>query len=472
MQDICSYALELGQNRSSYVEVKAERALSNEFALKNGKPETSGFDSIYGLSVRVLVDGALGFASTNDLKRDNIKSVVEDACKMAKLASKLIKKPIVFSEEEKHSGAKYEVKSRTAFDDVSAEEKLGLLKSVNKSIPKDVKLAGNLMQLSDTLKEKYYMNSEGSSISAIIPNISFFGFFTVVESGDSAQAMLEKGASKGWEAIDEWDLENYVSGEMSTLKNVLKEGRKPPSGKMDVLCGPEVTGIASHESCGHPYEADRILGREAAQAGESFVSLDMMGTRIGSEGVTLVDDPTLENSYGFYLYDDEGVKARKRYLIKDGMINDLLHNRETAGQLGLKSNGSARCNNYDREPIVRMANTYVEAGDWDRDEVIEDTKRGVLINSFTEWNIDDRRYNQKYVSREAYYIEDGEIKHPVKKAVLELTTPKFWSSVDAIAKDISFFAGNCGKGEPMQGIPVLMGGPTMRLRDISMGVAV
>jgi TldD protein len=195
----------------------------------------------------------------------------------------------------------------------------------------------------------------------------------------------------------------------------------------------------------------------------------MVGSRIGSELVTLVDDPTLPNSYGYYEYDDEGVKARKRHLIKEGMITELLHNRETAGSIGIDSNGSARCNQYNREPIVRMANTYVEPGEWDREELVSDTARGVLINSFTEWNIDDRRYNQRYVSREAYYIEDGEVQYPLKKAVLEVTTPTFWDSIDAVATDVAHFAGNCGKGEPMQGIPVYMGGPSIRLHNIRLG---
>jgi TldD protein len=157
--------------------------------------------------------------------------------------------------------------------------------------------------------------------------------------------------------------------------------------------------------------------------------------------------------------------------MKDGRINELLHNRATAGQLGIDSNGSARCNNYNREPIVRMANTYVEAGDWTRDEIIAETKKGVIIESFMEWNIDDKRYNQRYVSREAYYVEDGEVLYPLKAAILEVTTPTFWSSIDAVANDVGMFAGNCGKGEPMQGIPVFMGGPTIRLKGIRLGVA-
>ena len=461
--------MERAQAQASYAEVKAERASLNEFVIKNGKPEVSGFDKSYGISVRVLVKGAMGFATTNNLERENVATIVDRACSMARAAAPMVKEPISLSAEAPHADVSYAVKERQSLADIGPDEKLRLLMDVQKSIPSSVAIAGNYMELYDNVTEKLYVNSEGSSIRATIPRIGFFGFFTVVSDGQSAQAMLQKGASMGWEAIGQWDINSYVEHEMTTLDTVLKKGKKAPSGAMDVICGPEVTGIASHESCGHPYEADRILGREAAQAGESFVSIDMIGSRIGSELVTLVDDPTLPDSYGYYLYDDEGVKARKRQLIKEGVITELLHNRETAGHLGMDSNGSARCNQYNREPIVRMANTYVEPGAWDRDEMIADTKKGVIINSFTEWNIDDRRYNQRYVSREAYYVENGEIQYPLKKAVLEVTTPTFWESIDAVAKDVEFFAGNCGKGEPMQGIPVFMGGPSMRLHNIRLG---
>ena len=208
------------------------------------------------------------------------------------------------------------------------------------------------------------------------------------------------------------------------------------------------------------------MGREAAQAGESFVKPEMLGERIGSEVVTVVEDPTVPNSWGFYLYDDEGVKARPRYLIRNGIINEFLMNREYASYLGLKSNAAARALNYNREPIVRMANTYLAPGDHSFEELIEDVKLGVYMVSFNEWNIDDRRFQQRYIGREAYLIENGEIKHPVRKPILEITTKGLWSSVDAVGKEVEFYPGTCGKGEPGQGVPVWMGGAPARLREV------
>ena len=227
-----------------------------------------------------------------------------------------------------------------------------------------------------------------------------------------------------------------------------------------------MTGIIVHESCGHPLEADRILGREAAQAGESFVKPEMLGNLIGGVNVNIADDPTLPGSFGFYLFDDEGVKARRKMLMKNGRINEFLHNRESAYLLGIKSNGSARSTSYSFEPIVRMSNTFMLPGDYKEEELIENVKDGVYIKSFMEWNIDDKRLNQKYVGAEAYEIKNGKLGKPLLNPVIEITTPQLYKAVDAVANNIEYFAGTCGKGEPMQGIPVWFGGPSFRMRRI------
>lgn len=276
----------------------------------------------------------------------------------------------------------------------------------------------------------------------------------------------------GWEYMDPVNRSEEICHEIAMTHKNMKEGVKAPTGKIDMVLGPEVVGIAAHESCGHPYEADRISGREAAQAGESFVNAKMMGSRIGSSVASVVDDPTLENSYGFYLYDDEGVKARPKILIKDGMINEFLHNRETSAVMDMgQSNAGARANNYDREAIVRMSNTFVSPGDHNDEELFEGIKLGVYMKNFMEWNIDDKRYNQRYIGREAYLIENGQVKGPVKAPILELTTPAFWNAIDAVGKKLEFSAATCGKGEPGQGIPVYTGGPHIRLKDITLGVS-
>src|SRR3989442_6744492 len=131
-----------------------------------------------------------------------------------------------------------------------------------------------------------------------------------------------------------------------------------------------------------------------------------------------------------------------------------------------RSNGAARAVNYNVEAIVRMANTFVEPKDHSVEELLEDVKFGVYMKSFMEWNIDDKRYNAKYAGREAYLVENGEVKHPVRNTIIELTTPAFWSAVDAVGKDLDFEAGFCGKSDPGQALDASFGGPTSRLPKV------
>ncbi|MBE0526071.1 MAG: TldD/PmbA family protein, partial [Candidatus Thorarchaeota archaeon] len=181
--------------------------------------------------------------------------------------------------------------------------------------------------------------------------------------------------------------------------------------------------------------------------------------------------PTIVKTSGHYVYDDEGVKARKRELIKDGILHEPLLNREFGTKFGTASNAAARATAFNREPIIRMANTYFEPGDYTFEELVEDVKLGVFMRSFNEWNIDDRRYQSKYTGSEAYLIKNGEITDTmVKRPIMETTSIGMLSAIDAVSKNLRFdFPGTCGKSDPMQGVPVYAGGGDIRFRGIRLG---
>jgi len=389
------------------------------------------------------------------------------ASKYARAANR--KEKLVFAEEEGVK-TKWAVDQKKKMKNISLEERISTLTEVNTALASSkVKIAATTSYCSTNLITKYFVNSEGSRISSCVPNVGANFFITVAEQGKTEQAYEQFGYSGGWEAFSKWKIPEKMVHNAKVLRDVITKAKAVKPGNMDLVCGSEVAGIAAHESCGHPMEADRILGREMSQAGRSFIyegGQYWIGTRIGSNAVTVVDDPTVENSYGFYEYDDEGVRARRRFLYKDGVINEFLHNRESAARLCAKSNGSSRSINYAREAIVRMANTFVLPGEFTEEELIEDVKYGVYMKSFTEWNIDDKRFNQRYVGREAYLIENGELKYPVARPVIETTTLKFWTAVDAVSRKVEFDAATCGKGDPAQGVPVYTGGPCLRLRRV------
>ncbi len=461
-KDIADFSVKyLLKKGASYAEARLEHHESSGFILKNGNPEIAGFDKVSGLGIRFLINNSLGFLSINDFTKKKIIELIDKSIKRTKASSKISDK-IEFSISSATKKS-YKVTQKIKLKDKSPEDKINSIIEIDKQI-KDLK--GRYLSFSDSLSNKYYINSEGSKIESEIPIVIFLYYLTIAQGNKSIQRYNNFAASSGFECINKWNLPSHILKEVKSLKNSLKNAVSPPQGKVDLVLGPEVVGIATHESVGHPYEADRILGRESAQAGESFVTREMLNTRIGSSVVNVVDDPTVENSAGFYLYDDEGVKARRKFLIKEGKINEFLHNRSTSATMKVGSNGSARANNYNVEPLVRMSNTFMLPGDYTKEELIEDIKLGILIENFMEWNIDDKRFNQKYVGSEAYLIKNGKLDKPVKNPALEITTPSLWSSVDAAGKEIRYTAGSCGKGQPMQGIPVFFGGPYARLRNV------
>ncbi len=465
MKDIAERALRYGEKNSDYFEVRAERTKLTLNFMRNGVLSSSTERDDFGMAVRALVKGGMGAAYMNSGDWDDIKKSVDTAITMAKRASKI--SDVRLSDEKAYRDF-WTVEQKRKIESVDNSEKTEWLKEIDRAAAESAPVAARIQILRDSLKEKHILTSEGTEISSLLPTIEYRYFIVVANEKGSEQAYSQLAWTGGYERWDEWDPKERVLDMAKVLENSINSGKTLKDGKMGLIVGPEVTGIASHESCGHPSEADRILGREGYLAGESFIKPEMVGQRIGSEIVNVVDDPTVPNSFGYYKYDDEGVPARRRYLYKNGLINEFLQNRETAAKLGTKSNGAARASGWDREPIVRMSTTFVEPGDYEVEELFEDVKYGVYMKSFTEWNIDDVRFNQKYTGREAYLIENGEIKGPIRRPIIELTTKTFWSSVDAIAKDLDFVGATCGKSDPEQGVDVWTGGPHMRLRDVYM----
>jgi TldD protein len=447
-------------------EVRLEERNHRHMAVKEGQVSSVIFAHDRGMNVRVVMPSGTGFASANELSRAEGLRLLQKAFRQAKGGRRRAE---VSLSSEPAVKTTWEVHQKRPLVDVTTDEKLGVLQGVDRAVMKTkVKVRGRFYELRDYEIESFFANSEGSRIRSFLPRVVLDSVNLVTSKAESAQSIRSWGATGGWEKVESWALDEVLPQEMRMLKAQLDKGKGVKPGTYDLVCGPEVAGIAAHESCGHPMEADRIIGREMSQAGRSFVSPDMLGKRIGSEYATVIDDPTLPGAYGYYAYDEEGVKARPRFLYKAGLINEFLHNRETASTLGVQSNGSSRSEFYLREPIVRMANTFVAPGDFEDDEIFGDVKDGVLMHSFTEWNIDDKRFNQKYVSREAYFIKDGEVAGPAKNCALEITTPGFWGAIDAVSKKLDFVSAECGKGDPLQAMSVFTGGPMVRLRKVAL----
>ena len=459
-------ALSLG---ATYAEVRLHGFTGFSFSALNGDIISIGEASWVGVGIRVIAGGGLGFASAGSLEWDAVTDAVKRAVSAARAAGRGRREPVRLS-DERLGRASYRVVEKRSLSSLPNEDKPAYLMDLVDVAPgeyRGLKVNSIALHYSDGVEKKLIVTSDGAFVESETPRVNVFYNIAGSGNGRSGNKWGEIGGVGGLEVLDEQGLADALRRDLEGLRVSLVEARGPPKGVMDVILHPEIVGLSLHESIGHPSEADRVLGREAAQAGLSY-RIDLKG-RIGSEVVTVIDDPTIPGSSGFYLYDDEGVPARPRILIDRGVLAELLHNRETAAIFGVNSNAAARALDYTSEPIVRMANTYLAPGDYTFDELVEDVKDGVYMKSYMEWNIDEYRSVARYVALEAYRIQGGKIKEPVTGAVLEISTVNYFSSIDAVGRDLRFYAGMCGKGEPMQPLPVWFGGPHIRLRRVRIG---
>src|SRR5574342_248399 len=327
--DLVDFAVELAQKKgATYAEARFEQQASETFVLKNGVVDSLIYGDDAGIGIRVLAGGAPGFAATNGKSKADVRASVEDAVRIAKATKR--KDPIVFAPEPAVV-SNWSVPERVKLQDVAVEDKIEEFQHIDRElVGMKLKMPARYMLATNARITKHFANSEGSRIRSYSPRVRMYYYLTLMKGGDAEQCYRNFGWSGGWEAVREWKALDKVLEEARTCQNALDHGVKSPEGRMDLVVGPPVAGIMAHESCGHPTEADRVLGREASQAGKSFITPDMVGDKVGSPVVTVVDDPTVEHAIAFYMYDDEGVKARRRYLYKEGRIHEFLQNRETA----------------------------------------------------------------------------------------------------------------------------------------------
>jgi TldD protein len=472
--DLVHHGVDYGDAQGAkYVELRYVNYVMDGYTTRNGAILTAGLTETAGIGIRVLANGGIGFVATPKLEKSEIEKAIKTAIRLAHCSKR--KTPLAMSEEPPVQ-TKWKVPVKTPFADIAAEDKLNQILKTDKALVDafdEKTFPYRIILLSLETQKKYIATNEGTQVESDYSLVRYASLLTAQGEKGTEQRSLSRGTTGGWEIFESPQLiENFIE-EGKKAKEVADKAETITFDKpVDVVVGPEVAGIIAHENCGHPSEADRIQGREGMNAGESFwMEIDVGSARVGSPAVTVIDDPTLPKSGGFYLYDDEGVKARPRYLIKEGIAHEMLHDRISAAKSGVQSNGSSRATNYDREPIPRMANTYIAPGDHTFDEIIEDIKLGVYLYSFTEWNIDDRRYQSKYVGSYARLIKDGEITDTfVRRPVLELTSRGLFDAVDACSKGFTAEMAFCGKSIPMQAIPVWTAGPNaMRMRNIRLG---
>jgi TldD protein len=440
----------------TYCDVRIESTKKQGLSIENGVQENFLTKQDGGIGVRVLYDGAWGFFATSNTS--NLDDGIFQAVKAAKHRAQRLKNKVRISDiPVVKKTIKYTVKKEP---DLEALVRIGF--DCDKTIRENKHIRKSIVSAERIDVEKYFESSDGTRISHKFTDITLELVATAHEYGISQSVNRTEGGRGGLEKI--LDDVNVIESarEVSEKASQLLNAHPASEEKTTVVMDPDFVALLTHEILGHPSEADRVLGREMAWAGGAWWS-GKLGSKIGSPELNVVDDPTIEGSLGWYEFDDEGTPSSKKQILKDGMLVDHMHSRETASVFNTKPNASMRATSYRFMPLIRMACTCIEKGDWEPDEMIKDVKHGYLISGMKVPSIDMMRHNWSISCQYANKIENGEIKEIRRDVIVIGTAPELFQSIDARGKDFTIRPiTNCGKGDPMQQMRMGNGGPTIR----------
>ncbi len=484
MNQIAEWALNIAsQKGASYADARAVSDRSRALATKNGRVGSASDSESQGIGIRVLTEGAWGFAACDDLSRASVEATAARAVEIAK-ASARVKRENVRMAAEKPVTAEWTTPYKIDPFTTSVEQNLELLLKIDAELRSvsGVTLAETSMNF--RREEQWFLSSEGANIHQT-KYTTGAGYAAYAFAGNEIQkrsyptSFGGQWQNKGYELIEELKLVENARriGEEAVA---LLKADKCPEGAFTIILESAQLGLQIHESVGHPIELDRVLGMEANFAGTSFLTLDKLRTlRYGSDLVNVVADARQEHGPGLgtFAYDDEGVPAQCTPIISNGLFTGYLSSRETAHTIGLgRSGGTLRAEGWNRLPIIRMTNISILPGEkpLTLEQLISDTDHGIYMQTNRSWSIDDKRYNFQFGCEMGWEIKNGKRTRMLKNPSYSGITTEFWNSMDAIcSRDEWTLWGtpNCGKGQPQQVMGTGHGASPARFRNIKVGSA-
>jgi TldD protein len=484
MKHVSKWALDTAAARgASYADVRVIAQRSRALTTKNGKVGSASDTESVGMNVRVIADGAWGFAASAELGRGAVEATAVRAIEIAK-ASGRVKRNDLRLAPEKPAVAEWRTPCKIDPFATSVEQNIELLFKIDAELRSVDGVTLAEANLNFNREEQWFASSEGADIhqtklttGAGYAAYSFGG--SEIQKRSFPNSFGGQWQNKGYELIEELQLVENARriGEEAVA---LHKADRCPEGTFDLILDSSQLGLQIHESVGHPIELDRVLGMEANFAGTSFLTLDKLRTlRYGSELVNVVADARQEHGPGLgtFGFDDEGVAAQCIPIITNGLFSGYLSSRDTAHTIGEnRSGGSVRAEGWNRLPMIRMTNISLLPGQkpLSLEQLIESTDRGILMQTNRSWSIDDKRYNFQFGCEIGWEIKGGKRARMVKNPSYSGITTEFWNSLDAIcSRDEWTLWGtpNCGKGQPQQVMGTGHGASPSRFRGIKIGSA-
>ena len=464
IEDLAEKAVEFALSSGcQYCDVRAENRKNQGLFIENSEIEYSSTKNDLGLGVRVLNEGAWGFFSISNPQSSNeIKLGVEEAAKTAlNYSSKKKQKTVLTNINSKKKKIEFPVKIVPTI-----EQLVEIGNNCDKIILENKRIIKSQVSIGFTKAEKFFVNSEGSEIlqsfTDVVANLSA----TAHETGLTQTVNITEGGRGGIEKLSSEKEISETAEFISQKASQLIDAKPAKDEKATVVMNPDFVALLTHEILGHPSEADRVLGKEMAWAGGAWWA-GKLNEKIGSDVLNVFDDPTINGTLGSYQFDDEGNTAERTNLVENGVLANHMQSRETAEIFQTKPTANMRATSYRFMPLIRMACTCIDKGDWNPEEMISEVKNGYLISNMKIPSIDMKRYNWSISCQYAQKIENGEVTDLLRDVIVLGTAPEFFKSIDACGKDFTIRPiTNCGKGDPMQSMVMGNGGPSIRASAI------
>lgn len=435
------------------------------------QPPSTGIDR--GAMITVMHRGGYGYAATSDLSAAGLKDAITRARRWAEASAGRSVVDYSSIEWPQPVGSYATPAARSTWAP-SRRELIDLLLRESNACRIDARIVDWHAALWSVTASQLYLTADGADVSQqfhyVIPSL-----VVTANQGADTQTRSLGGQYNGYcrqGGMEVLDDAGFHGAGQRVAQQALELLAAPncPSGMMDLLLMPEQMMLQIHESIGHPLELDRILGDERNFAGTSFITLDMFGHyRYGSELLNVTYDPTRPEQFATYHWDDDGSRADRTYLIRNGMLERPLGGAISQARAGIGGVANSRACNWNRPPIDRMANLNIEPGASTLDDMIKSVEHGVLMETNVSWSIDDSRNKFQFGCEYGRLIEQGELKGIVKNPNYRGISATFWRSLKAVGDQSTFNVMGtpfCGKGEPSQVIRVGHASPACLFGDI------
>lgn len=463
---------------ATYADIRIVHRENQVIGARNALIEGISHNVDRGFGVRVLLDGAWGFASSSVITPGEIEEITRQAIRIARASARVRGRPVSLGPPVTYVDAYVTPVDIDPFQ-VPLEDKVHVLIAATRSMQAVDGIVGARASMECIREHKWFANSEGAFIEQTIIETGGGMECTSAGNGDVQKRSYPNSFGRnqgtvGYELIEAMDMPGNAR-RIAEQAVALLRAKQCPSGVTTVILDGTQVALQIHESCGHPIELDRVFGTEAAYAGTSFLTPEKLGNfQYGSEHVNITADATLPCGLGTFGYDDEGVPAQCTPIVREGVFVGYLTSRETAQELGREqSNGAMRASGWNRIPLIRMTNVNLEPGNWSLEELIADTEEGIYMETNKSWSIDDKRLNFQFGTEIAWEIRNGKLGDMLKNATYTGMTPEFWRSCDAVCggRDWALWGTpNCGKGQPPQLAHTGHGAAPARFRNVRVGV--